>query len=250
MNEKKDRTIKVENINELEEFNAICDYFDYLRPREFFEKRAQNNLNEIEIKEIPEGFTGEYNYEKKTIIVNKYAQEHLIKNVLTHELLHAITYRSEISKGFKRLDLKSRQTFKGISIDEAITEYLTQKITGVKDLKTYPINIRVYEILKSYIGEDCFISDYLYGTNKTERVVKEKYDIEGFKIYNQIIQELDGFTLASKHINYLNKQDEDYERQYKMVKDVLENVKENLPISINLFKELCYLKTIEKYTIR
>lgn len=250
MDIEKDKIIKVEDISQLDEFNAICDYFSYLRPRDFFEKRVINNISKIEYKEIPEGFTGEYNYEKKTITINIHTQKHLIKNVTTHELLHAITYRSETSKGFKKLDLKSKKTYRGISIDEAMTEYLTQKITGIKDFKTYPVNIRTYEILKSYIGEDFFVSDYLYGTNKVERVVKEKYGNEGFKIYKKIIQELDGFTIASNHLNYLNKQDEDYERQYNMIKNVLNNVKENLPISLNLFKEICHLKTIEKYTIR
>lgn len=174
------------------------DFSFYLKPKEFrkislkilrFEKDLGSNFpHYTRLKKIP----AFYEHEKRAINFNEgfleLLKKSLIKNILYHELLHAISFRKIkrskkkilIRSGFFTQVLYSRsKTERFRRLNEGIIQYLTNRKTGFLKKSGYYRESKIVAVLVKKINEEKMKDLFFKGEVEKFSFLVKKYFHKG-----------------------------------------------------------------------
>ena len=202
---------------EQNELKKICDFFSDILPEEEILKQARENIKRVLLENLKDGYLANYNFETREITISTKLDEDSRKVAMIHEMLHAITNRNSTSKGFKRVNPTDGITRKGIGMDEAITEEMAQRISGIKRDRNYEIERMMLDLFSAAIGEEFFIKDYLLGTNFVEKEMRKQYNEQVLLLYEKANFYVDALTLSGLNECHIKEDDDNYEKQIRVI---------------------------------
>lgn len=205
------------------EIPAIVEYFKDMDIEDFIKEQAYKNIKQIKYEPLSQARCGTYIGSDKTIIINSNTDDQIKHLSLVHEMLHAITYRNNYSRGFLRVLDKSIHPYgeKGRGLDEVITETCAEKITGITNNKSCMNEKPVYSIFKNIIGEEYFINDYIYGTDTVNNKIIDFYGKEMLKLYEKANVYLDTANIVLFKIGELDNNSDNYKQDAKIYNSIL-----------------------------
>ena len=147
-------------------------------------KRLNENIKEVTYEEIEGGITGKYSWYKKTIVIdlNQIDAVSTFKQTIVHELLHALSYSIYQDNNFRTLKLgfgiyqeNKEEAFYnndeprsirewGESINEGMTELLTEEILGIDTERNigYEVEKDVTRVILGIIRERKHVKSLLF----------------------------------------------------------------------------------------
>ena len=163
-------------------FPEIFQYFEQLEKenkdfsniKKFIEGRMLRNIKGVNYdSNFPyDNIAGAY-YQKEIILNPKY-QDKNIKDIVTHEAIHAISDKDNGIVGFHQEDGDA-----GIALNEGFTEYLKNKIlygnnVPLKEImrEGYDVEIGAIKFFKNFASEENFLKDYLTGSHMVEQEIE------------------------------------------------------------------------------
>ena len=212
--------------------DVLESYGEYISEDVIIERIKQNLDKDIEFKEeIDNGLAGKYCVDLKTIMIKKECLDKE-KQTFLHEFLHCISTHkknnSNISVGF--CDGK-----KGMGINEAITEYLTEQ--KYPELRSYQDEKKVLEKLLEIIPKKEMIQSYLYGEPEIEKLI-EKYGMNRFNL----LLSFDELLNNNKKYNGIG-------RIFTIGLDDIERIDASQRLIFEYVKGYCNLRKLEEINI-
>ena len=217
------------------EINQISKFLSRIFDDNYFLVQVKKNIRDVEYIEMND-IIGLYNYNEKKIYFN--TLKNLSETSKIHEILHAISYRSETSRGFRRINLEKNK-LEGIGLDEAITELLAIAISKTENNDIYVLEKSILKLFSRTIGLKYFICDYFYGTNSVETTVKKKYGDDTYILYKEISELLDNITSLRLLDGKLDKDDKKNSNEIFEMQTIYSNL---LLEASKLYAEVCKIK--------